>query len=252
MKTRNEDLGRRPTRVQPVCLPPFSSINDSNDRCVAEVAGTYRGEGWGLALFRPWHAPTIARWVRTEQELRWLAPSTPPPLTAEKIVGWKKPDGAAFVLVKGGERAPWGYGEINRWQDCEQHVWLGHVIVRPDQRGRGLGGLLLRALLDEAFERRKSMRVALIVFPDNYAALRCYRRGGFNLSGEEHHQFGHTGPTHRLLRLEIARAEYLSSIQASYHVDSFDPLAGKGSFHLREWLSQRHKPNVRRPPGVPG
>lgn len=120
-------------------------------------------------------------------------------------MGWKKSGGEAFVLVKGGKGPPWGYGEINPMRGGGEHVWLGHVIVRPDQRGRGLGSVLIRALLVQAFEGPKAAHVSLIVFPDNLAALRCYRRAGFKLSGEEHHQFGGGGATHRLLRLEITR-----------------------------------------------
>lgn len=186
---------------------PQPLVRVPHTRRSLEDGKSYEGEGWRLVPFQSWHAPTISRWVQTQQQLQWLAPSTPPPLTAEKIKGWKKSGGSAFVLVKGGESPPWGYGEINPMREDGGHVWLGHVIVRPDRRGRGLGSLLLRALLAEAFERRHATRVALIVFPDNHAALRCYRRAGFVDSGEEHHQFGCGGPTHRLLRLEIARPE---------------------------------------------
>ena len=120
-------------------------------------------------------------------------------------MGWKKHGGEAFVVVNGGARLPLAYGEINPMRRSGAQVWLGHVIVRPDRRGQGMGGFLLRALLREAFERRNATSVALIVFPDNQPALRCYQRAGFLLSGEEFHQFGGKGPTHRLLRLEIAR-----------------------------------------------
>jgi len=125
-------------------------------------------------------------------------------------MGWNKSGGEAYVLVKHGEGSPWGYGEINPMRQDGGHVWLGHVIVRPDRRGQGLGSVLLRALLSEAFERRDATRVALIVFPDNHAALRCYRRAGFSLTGEELHQFGGEGLTHRLLRLEITRPTVLT------------------------------------------
>ena len=198
-----------------MCPLPQPLIREAHDRRVAEDGKPYVGDGWRLTPFQPWHAPTIARWVPTQQQLRWLAPSTPAPLTAEKIMGWKKSGGTAFVLVKGGAGPPWGYGEINPMRRGGDHVWLGHVIVRPDKRGRGLGSFLLRVLLAEAFERRNATRVALIVLPDNLAALRCYRRAGFNLSGEEHHQFGGAGPRHRLLRLEIARPAILPSPQTS-------------------------------------
>jgi len=109
------------------------------------------------------------------------------------------------VLVNGVDGSPLGYGEINPMGGGGGDVWLGHVIVRPDRRGRGMGTFLLRSLLAESFERRNATRVALIVFPDNLAALRCYRRVGFRLAGEEFHRFGGGGPAQRLLRLEITR-----------------------------------------------
>jgi ribosomal protein S18 acetylase RimI-like enzyme len=189
-----------------MCPLPQPLIGEPHSRRVVEDDTACDGDDrCRLTLFQSWHAPTIARWIRSEQQLRWLAPSTLPPLTAEKIVGWKKSGGEAFVLVKGGDASPLGYGEVNPMRRGGGHVWLGHVIVRPDQRGRGLGSFLLRALLAEAFDRRNAKGVALIVFPDNLAALRCYWRAGFTVTGEEDHQFGGTGSTHRLLRLEIAR-----------------------------------------------
>jgi RimJ/RimL family protein N-acetyltransferase len=162
-------------------------------------------QGMRLTPFRVSQAPIIVRWVNSEQQLRWLAPSTPPPLTAEKVAAWKRPGGEALVLAMGRDDAPAGYGELNPMRSGGGDLWLGHVIVRPDLRGRGVGTFLSRALLSEAFEQRGANRVSLIVFPDNLAALRCYRRAGFITAGEEQHQFGGAGPTHRLLRLEIAR-----------------------------------------------
>lgn len=201
---------RGPIRFQEMCPQLQLLIGESNDRRIAEARSESVSDGLRLAPFRPWQALTIARWVQTEQQLQWLAPSTRLPLTAEKILKWKKAGGDAFVLIKDGKESPLGYGEINPIRRGGEHVWLGHVIVRPDQRGRGLGSILLRSLLAEAFEQRNATCVALIVFPDNLAALRCYRRAGFSLSGEEHHQFGGEGPPHRLLRLEITRPAILT------------------------------------------
>ncbi len=188
-----------------MCPLPQPSIREPHHRRRIADYGESLGNAWQLTSFQPWHAPSIARWVQAEQQLRWLAPSTRPPLTAEKVLRWKKSGGEAFVLVNSGKGSPLGYGEINPMGQGDGYVWLGHVVVRPDRRGQGLGSFLLRALLAEAFERQNATRVALIVFPDNHAALRCYRRAGFGLSGEEFHQFHREGSTHRLLRLEITR-----------------------------------------------
>ena len=157
-----------------------------------------------LRPFDPLYAAEIAQWVQTEDQLRWLAPSTVWPLTAAKVVGWKKPDGEAFLLTREGDSRPVGYGELNPMRGRADHLWLGHVVVRPDQRGRGTGQTLVRALLDRAFDQLFAAGVSLIVFPDNGAALQCYRHVGFTVVGEEWHQFGHAGPKQRLLRLDIA------------------------------------------------
>jgi len=154
-----------------------------------------------LSPFHPEHAAVIAQWVATNKELRWLAPSTPPPLTGEKVAGWPRPDGHALVLSRHGEGEILGYGELNRMHGETGHLWLGHVVIRPDQRGQGTGEEFVRRLLKLAFGRLGANRVSLIVFPDNVAAVRCYVRAGFTITGEEQHRFGSFRRKHKLLRL---------------------------------------------------
>jgi RimJ/RimL family protein N-acetyltransferase len=161
-----------------------------------------------LASFRPEHAREIASWVRSARELQWVAPNTPPPLTASKIAAWRKAGGQALVLLPHGGRRPLAYGELNPMQAGAAHWWLGHVVVRPDQRRRGIGLRLLQLMLAEAFEGQGAQRVSLIVFPDNLAAIRCYQRSGFTKKAEEFHRFA-TGKTlHRLGRMEVDRAAW--------------------------------------------
>ncbi|MGB2985910.1 MAG: GNAT family N-acetyltransferase [Phycisphaerae bacterium] len=158
-----------------------------------------------LEVFDPRYAATIAQWTETDEQLRWLAPSTHPPLTAEKVIGWKKPTGDAFLLTRKGDAEPVGYGELNPMRREVDHLWLGHVVIRPDQRGRGTGQAFVRALLDHAFDRCCAGRVSLIVFPDNTVAIQCYVRAGFTIIGDEYHRFGGIGPRYRFLRLGAAK-----------------------------------------------
>jgi len=161
-----------------------------------------------LAAFCPEHAVEIASWVRSERDLRWLAPNTAPPLTTDKICAWKKLDGDAFVLLAGEGGRPIGYGELNPMSSGTRHCWLGHVVVRPDQRRRGIGRVLLRSMLAEAFDQLESQRVSLIVFPDNMPAIRCYQGAGFAKTGDEFHRFEHDRSLHRLWRMELQRSSW--------------------------------------------
>ncbi len=161
-----------------------------------------------LQSFSAPHAVAVCDWTLTAQELWWLAPNTAPPLSRAKIEAWKKERGSAYVFAGADGSSPLAYGELNPMQNCPDHFWIGHFVVRPDQRGQGLGRRFLELLLIESFERRAAGRVSLIVFPDNAMAIRCYCGAGFGIVGEEHHQFRGQGPRHRLLRLSMMRSEF--------------------------------------------
>lgn len=72
-----------------------------------------------------------------------------------------------------------GYAGLCAYPD---EAFVQTLAVSPRAQGEGLGGLLLRALLDEAVRRRKSI-VSLEVRADNGAARRLYERFGFRAEG---------------------------------------------------------------------
>jgi GNAT superfamily N-acetyltransferase len=60
-------------------------------------------------------------------------------------------------------------------------AWLEDLIVRPDQRGKGLGTRLLRSAIEWA--RREGLtRITLLTDGDNARARRLYARHGFSAS----------------------------------------------------------------------
>ena len=153
--------------------------------------------------FDPAHAAEIAGWIVDERELCLLAPSTKPPLTAAAVIDWKKPGGSALVLLDTASPEPIAYGELNPMRRETRHVWLGHVIVRPDLRGQGLGRRFVQALVDHGFAVLHATHISLIVFPSNTAAINCYLRVGFRQVSDEYHAFNGSARKHRLVRLEI-------------------------------------------------
>jgi len=180
-------------------------------------------EALAVRPFESRWAGVVAGWVRSEEELRLLAPSTPWPLTAGKVLRWQRPGGRAMVLVRNeaadivpisgthsrgsivGPDEPLGYGELNRMRSRLDHWWLGHVILRPDCRGRGWGHWFAKTLICEGLEVLGAVKISLVVFPENTAAVECYLGAGFRIAGTERQQLVSGAPARKLLRMEIAR-----------------------------------------------
>lgn len=157
--------------------------------------------------FEVHRAASVASWIRSDEELFHLAPSTIAPLTAGKVVGWTRGHGHALSLCL--DEAAVGYAELNPMADDPDHYWLGHVIIDPEQRGSGLGSHFVRALLAHAFDTLAARRVSLVVFPDNVAAVRCYHSAGMRRTGFERHRFGMLRRFHRLARFECLPEQFV-------------------------------------------
>jgi len=149
------------------------------------------------------YAGAVAAWVRTEEELRSLAPSTTAPLTAEKVAAWQRATTRAFLMFLNDDRTPAGYAELNRMGNDPHHWWLGHIVLDPVIRGRGIGGRFVSRLASLATDGFGARRLSLIVCPDNAQAMRCYERVGFHLISDEYHRFGTPPRRQRMLRYEL-------------------------------------------------
>jgi len=161
-----------------------------------------------LTTFDPRYAPRIASWVQSDQELTWLAPGTPPPLTARKVTAWGKDRDHRIMFWDGLHHTPIGYTELSKMPEQPQAMWIGHFLLDPTQRRRSLGSYFARVMLSLAFVEYSATDVLLIVFPDNAAAIRCYERAGLVVTGQERKYFEQTARRHTFLRMEINRARY--------------------------------------------
>jgi RimJ/RimL family protein N-acetyltransferase len=156
-----------------------------------------------LRTFAPEQAAVVASWVRSREELFQLAPSTPPPITADKVRNWTRARGQAFAFHLEPDDRPVGYAELNPMSRDPHHLWIGHVLIDPARRGMGLGRLLARTLVDFAFTQAAAHRLTLVVFPNNLAAVRAYQAAGFAICGEESQRFPTRRGRQRLLRMEL-------------------------------------------------
>jgi RimJ/RimL family protein N-acetyltransferase len=156
-----------------------------------------------LAPFDPAKAALVASWAPTAHELFWLAPKTYPPLSAAKVIAWSTEDACPMLFYRDSESEPLGYVELNPMPAEPRHLWMGHCVLDRDRRGEGLGRVMIALLLRLSFEHRRAHRVSLVVFPDNLAAIRCYRACGFEHAGTQNKHFYPTGRHHDMLQMSI-------------------------------------------------
>ncbi|RIK63806.1 MAG: hypothetical protein DCC65_15305 [Planctomycetota bacterium] len=167
-----------------------------------------RPAGPHLIPFSEGRAALIASWVRSDAELLWLAPGTPPPLTAEKVLLWGEERRQRLMLRNGRDETPIAYAELNEMPGHRRQMWIGHFLLDPAQRGRSWGVRFAQALLAAAFESQGATDVLLVVFPENERAIRCYERAGFLQLGQERKHFKSTGREHLFTRMGISRSRF--------------------------------------------
>lgn len=172
-----------------------------------------------LRLFEPPDATTVLGWVRSVDELILVSPETRPPLTARKIVAWGGQGRRQFMIeVTAPPRhadappttalAPLGYAELNDMPQQPGIVWIGHLVLDPARRGRGLGTRAVRQLLEHAFNDCEAREVVLVVLPHNQPAIRAYRAAGLTHQGEEWKRQPHWQQPYRVVRMGIDRRSF--------------------------------------------
>jgi RimJ/RimL family protein N-acetyltransferase len=161
-----------------------------------------------LTRFDGLYAPLLAAWVRTEQDLTWLAPGTKAPLTAAKIASWGAERPCRYLYWRHGCDIPSAYAELNPMPNIPDQLWIGHFLVDPVCRGRGIGRRFMARLLELAFLQHACNGVLLVVFPDNPAAIRCYEQSGMMAIGNESRYFETTRSRHDFVRMAIDRAMF--------------------------------------------
>lgn len=160
-----------------------------------------------LVRFMPADATLVSAWLSNPRDAYWAAPRTWPPITPQRVLAWKRPGHRQYVLIDARRELPVAYGELNTLRHRSGDYWLGHLVVDPQQRGRGYGLALTRLLIERAFAQHRARRVLLVVFPENVGAIRCYQRAGMRPDGYELHHFPPYERCEHLLKMVIERSE---------------------------------------------
>jgi ribosomal protein S18 acetylase RimI-like enzyme len=134
-----------------------------------------------LHPFDPDRAALVASWAAGDAEVIrvWIsidADAVPP----DVVAGWSQADDVEAFLFTVAEEGPYvAYGEL--WLDDEEgEVELARLLVAPELRGRGIGRVLVRELVERARTTHPELpTVFLRVRPENTRAIRAYHAAGF-------------------------------------------------------------------------
>ena len=153
-----------------------------------------------LAPMRPEHAGAVLEVYRLGIDEGDATFETSPPAW-ERFDAARLPEHRHVALDPGGRLLGWV--AVSAVSDrCVYAGVVEHsVYVHPDARGRGIGGLLLRALI-ESTEAAGIWTIQSGVFPENAASLAVHRRAGFRVVGTRRRIGRHHGVWRDVVLLE--------------------------------------------------
>ena len=97
-----------------------------------------------------------------------------------------EPSDSTIKLVACVENEVIGYGELATHPDAPRHrhaADINLIAVNSSWLGKGVGGAILRAMLDLADHWMQVTRIGLIVWSSNENAISLYQKHGFELEG---------------------------------------------------------------------
>lgn len=124
-----------------------------------------------LALTMAWrNHPASRQWFHSDSEIAW-----------DDHVAWferylERDDDYVFILTI--DEIP--VAQVSLYDIAAGDAEFGRLLVDPDARGRGIGGLASRLCLQVADELMNLKSLRLEVKEDNQTAIRIYRELGFS------------------------------------------------------------------------
>lgn len=122
----------------------------------------------------------LISWVNSKEELMQFAgPAYQFPLTKDQLLNsLADPNRKAFKVIM--EQKPIGHCEL---YETNQSFFLGRILIgHLDDRGKGLGGLIVQQLLDYGFSHYNKDKAELNVFEQNKRAIDCYKKAGLTIN----------------------------------------------------------------------
>jgi phosphinothricin acetyltransferase len=91
-----------------------------------------------------------------------------------------------FVAEVGGRIAGYAYASAYRTRPAYRFTVEDSIYIAPDMQGKGIGRLLLGALIDACTQKGYRLMLAVIGDSAQYGSIRLHRALGFTFSGTIH------------------------------------------------------------------
>lgn len=165
-----------------------------------------------LIPFQPSDFDKLISWVDSEELLVTIAGTYfTYPLTAPQLHCYlEDKSSTAFTVVETHTGKAIGHAEIIAMGDGLYK--LDKVIVgEKTDRGKGIGGMVIRKLLKYSFEKLKANEVELNVFDWNIAGIKCYQREGFVVNENKIQTVPMNGATWIAKNMTISRERWVQT-----------------------------------------
>jgi phosphinothricin acetyltransferase len=91
-----------------------------------------------------------------------------------------------FVAELDGQVVGYAYASAYRTRPGYRFTVEDSIYIAPEAQGKGIGALLLKALIDACLARGDRLMVAVIGDSRNYASITLHRSAGFTFCGTIH------------------------------------------------------------------
>jgi phosphinothricin acetyltransferase len=114
---------------------------------------------------------------------------TEPPDEAEMLRRFEAVTRAGYpylVAEAGGEVVGYAYASAYRTRPAYRYTVEDSIYIAPEAQGKGIGALLLSAVIDASTAKGFRLMVAVIGDSRNYASITLHRSAGFTFCGTIH------------------------------------------------------------------
>lgn len=145
----------------------------------------------------------LSNWVTSAELLfQFAGTAWTFPLNEEQILQYEStfPE-RQFYIACDEQDIPFAFGEIIDGDINSPR--LGRLLIgKSESRGKGLGLSFVLMLIGECLQKIDTEVIYLYVFQDNFRAIRCYEKAGFNFVPGKSVTFNHNGADETALLMQ--------------------------------------------------